>query len=331
MNNDFLKLSVEEQLAFIRQAGEQLDMSDMIIEKDFWVCWLLEKIFTLPVQMAFKGGTSLSKVFNLIKRFSEDCDVTIDYHNFQPNLNLAQLSRSQLKKVSDQLKETLKEYIINTVLPYLKKEISNDLPSRIFEITLSEDGEQLRFYYPTVIKASHDYLRDHVLIEFGVRNSTEPCEKYPVTPYLAKTLSKNIFFPELLVNTLSPIRTFWEKATLIHVECHRDRLVQTPERLSRHWYDLYMLNHSWVMAEALSNRKILESVVEHKKAFFNASYANYDECLTGRFRLIPTASYLENLKQDFSKMIEAGMFYEASPSFDEIKVSLENLEILINT
>ena len=79
MNNDFFDLLLEEQLAFIRMAGDRFDLPDNIIEKDFWVCWLLEKLFELPLKMAFKGGTSLSKVFNLIKRFSEDVDITIDY------------------------------------------------------------------------------------------------------------------------------------------------------------------------------------------------------------------------------------------------------------
>lgn len=78
MSNNFFNLPQEEQSALIKQAGDQLDISDMIIEKDLWLCWVLEKIFALPVLMAFKGGTSLSKVFGLIKRFSEDCDVTID-------------------------------------------------------------------------------------------------------------------------------------------------------------------------------------------------------------------------------------------------------------
>jgi hypothetical protein len=330
MSDDFFSLPLVEQSAFIKKAGDQFDVSDMIIEKDLWVCWLLEKIFALPIQMVFKGGTSLSKVFGLIKRFSEDCDITIDYRNFKPELDLKQSSRAQLKKVSDQLKGQLKTYISETVFPYLQEQISKIFPKKIFEITLSEDGEQLRFYYPSITNISHGYLRDHILIEFGVRNSTEPCEKHQVLPYLAQAVIRDLDLPKPIIYTLSPIRTFWEKATLIHVECHRDRLVKTPERLSRHWYDLFMLNNSWVSEQALSQSNVLENVLEHKKAFFSASYANYDDCLCGKFRLIPETKGLKNLALDFTDMIEAEMFYELPPTFDEIINSLHDLETKIN-
>ncbi len=104
------------------------------------------------------------------------------------------------------------------------------------------------------------YLRDHVLVEFGIRNSTEPCENHQIVPYLIHSIGSEIIVPKPVINTLSPIRTFWEKVTLIHVECHRERLHQTPERLSRHWYDLYMLSHSHIGVEALERLDILESV-----------------------------------------------------------------------
>ncbi len=330
MSNNFFNLPVEEQSALIKIAGDQFDMPDMIIEKDLWLCWILEKLFALPIQMVFKGGTSLSKVFGLIKRFSEDVDITIDYRNFKPELDLKNTSRTQLKKTSDQLKELLKIYISETVLLYLQEQVSKNFPKKIFEITLSEDGEQLRFYYPSIISTTHNYLRDHIFIEFGVRNITEPCEKHSVLSYLAKAITSDFDLPKPMISTLSPIRTFWEKATLMHVECHRDRLVKTPERLSRHWYDLFMLNNSWVGEQALSDNDILKSVIEHKKAFFNASYTNYDDCLSSKFRLVPAGPYLENLENDFSQMVKTGMFHEVPPTFDEIIKGLKNLEKTIN-
>jgi hypothetical protein len=333
MSNDFYNLGIEDKVGLIKKAREKFGLSHLAIEKDFWVCWLLEKIFTLPLHIAFKGGTSLSKVFGLIKRFSEDCDITIDYRNFKPELSLENISKTQLKKISDELKEKLKVYVSETILPYLQDEISKSFSDKAFDITLSEDGEQLRFYYPSAMNTLSGYLRDHVFIEFGVRNSTEPCEKYLITPYLSQATETNLNFPNPRVDTLSPIRTFWEKATLIHVEYHRDRLDNTPERLSRHWYDLYMLHHSWVGKEALSRNgnDILKSVIEHKKAFFNAGYANYDDCLLGELRLVPTSHHLNNLEQDFEKMIKADMFYETPASFNHIIKNLKDLESTINT
>ena len=352
MSNNFFTLSAEEQSALIKKASDQCHLPEIIIEKDIWVCWLLQKIFTLPIQMAFKGGTSLSKVFNLIKRFSEDCDITIDYHHFKPDLNLENISRTQLKKHGDQLKAQLQTYISDTALPHLKNEISKIFPDEKFKITLSDDGEQLRFYYPSVVNTSFlaaqngdflitensdylltetgSYLRDHVFIEFGVRNSTEPCENHLIEPYLSQAIKIDLGLPKTMVNTLSPTRTFFEKATLIHVECHRDRMIKTPERLSRHWYDLFMLQTSWVGKQALSQHAILKSVIEHKKAFFNASYANYDDCLLKKFRLIPDTYYLKTLEQDYTQMINAGMFHETPPTFNEIIKTLGGLERSIN-
>jgi hypothetical protein len=320
MKSNFFNLKATEQTALIKQCASKMDLSEMIIQKDLWVCWLLEKAFALPVQMAFKGGTSLSKVFGLIKRFSEDCDITIDYRNFKPELNLEHSSRTQLKS-------QLNKYISHIIFPYLQEETLKSFPNEKFEIKLSEDGEKLHFFYPSIISGSHGYLRDHVLLEFGVRNCTVPCEKHLVKTYLAQTC--NFDFPTPMIDTLSPVRTFWEKATLIHVECHRDRLINTPGRLSRHWYDLFMLGNSWVGEKALSGNEILKSVIEHKKAFFNSAYANYDDCLSGKFRLIPETLYLETLKRDFLKMIDAGMFHETPPQFDTIIESLRALEVAI--
>jgi len=330
MSNSFFSLSPKQQLGLIKQAGEQLDMTDVIIEKDLWLCWVLEKLFELPIQMAFKGGTSLSKAFSLIKRFSEDCDITIDYRNFKPTLNLKDISRAQIKKIGGQLKVQLKNYVSQIILPYLQSQVIKSFPDKLCDITLSEDGEQLRFYYPSLVNSSLGYLRDHILIEFGVRNSTEPCEKQAICSYLAKVVDKNIRLPYAMVNTLSPIRTFWEKATLMHVECHRDRLAKTPERLSRHWYDLFMLNNSWVGQRALSSVDILMSVVEHKKAFFNANYTNYDDCINGKFRLIPSIKGQKSLSSDFLQMIDAGMFYDAPINFNTIIKSLKTIEEAIN-
>lgn len=330
MENDFFKLSTKEQAALISKAADQLDLPELIIEKDLWICWLLERLFALPIQMAFKGGTSLSKVFGLIQRFSEDCDITIDYRNFKSDLDLEHSNRSQLKKVGDALRGQLKEYVSETILIHIKNELLSTFPEKTFEITLSDDGEQLRFYYPSVIDVPHSYLRDHVFLEFGVRNSTEPCEKYAVVPYLTQLNVENLSLPKAMVLTLSPIRTFWEKATLIHVECHRDRFLQTPERLSRHWYDLFMLANSWVGEQALLSHDILESVVEHKKAFFNSSYANYDDCLAQKLRLIPEKAYLKDLERDFLKMVDSGMFHGKSLRFDEIAEGLRVLELKVN-
>lgn len=330
MSKFFFNLPDESQEALFENAASHHNVDATAIEKDVWVCWLLQHLFQLPERMSFKGGTSLSKVYGLINRFSEDIDITIDYRNFLPDLNPSENSRSQLKKLSNKLNDALKIYVQETVQPYIQKQILTELPNKDFELMLSESGDQLRFYYPTSLSQASYYLRDHVLLEFGIRNDTDPNEEVIINPYLSSIIDEGIGLPIAKVKTLSPIRTFWEKATLIHVECHRNRMESTPERLSRHWYDMHNLSNSWVMPEALKSVDVFLSVIEHKKAFFNASYANYDGCLDGRFRLCPDESMEAVLSKDYDAMHHAGMFNDTPPKFSEILLTMSKLEEEIN-
>ncbi len=174
-----------------------------------------------------------------------------------------------------------------------------------------------------------NYLQSNVLIEFGGRNSTEPNEKHKINTLLAQILPE-LEFPSAQVKVLSPLRTFWEKATLIHVECHRNRLSNSPDRLSRHWYDLALLAENVIGQQALANRKLLEDVVRHKAAFFYASYTHYNKCLTNQFQLIPRDEELEKLHDDYISMVNAGMFSSEAPKFSAIIDTLRKLEQEIN-
>ena len=130
---------------------------------------------------------------------------------------------------------------------------------------------------------------------------------------------------------LSPLRTFWEKATLIHVECGKAPRAASPSRISRHWYDVTLLADHTIGSQALLRRDLLEDVVRHKKVFFKAPAANYDDCLSASLRLVPQQAELRAvLRADFKQMEEAGMFYVAPPSFEKILERLADLENEIN-
>jgi hypothetical protein len=196
-------------------------------------------------------------------------------------------------------------------------------------VEIDASGEKLSIVYPSALGDSGDYLRDAVILEFGGRNTTDPNVPHVVAPDIAAELSE-LAFPKANVAVLAAERTFWEKATLIHVECNREEFRESAERLSRHWYDLSVLASQEIGASAIQDRPLLEDVVKHKKVFFHASYANYDACLTGGMRLVPPDEMLEALKTDYQKMIDAGMFYEAPTPFDEIVNTLAALEKTIN-
>lgn len=335
MPESFLHIEAKEQSEIYRALAPLLARSPVVLEKDVWVCWVLQTLFTMPgrLQMAFKGGTSLSKVFRVISRFSEDVDITLDYRGFDASFDpfADAVSKTRLKKFSEDLKSFVREHTHDVVAPHIQSRIDSEFGSYTdtVRLELSDNGEQLRLHYPSVLEGSRDYVGNSVLIEFGGRNITDPNDEHNVEPDISPHV-EGLVFPSSKVSVLSPSRTFWEKATLIHVECHRNEFRANAARLSRHWYDLAMLADSEFGRAAIEDRALFADVVKHKTAFYNTSYSNYDACLIGQLRLIPEAAMLAALRDDFQHMIEAGMFIGEPPDFDLIVHKLRELEATIN-
>ncbi len=244
MSDQFLHLSVEERGEIIDYTARQRNLAREFVEKDVFVCWGLQTLFTMPDAhpMAFKGGTSLSKVYGAINRFSEDVDVTLDYRAFDDDFNpfAEGTSKGAIRKYSDRLKGYVKEYAYEVVAPYIESKL-HELPNQQeYSINISGDGEKIWVLYPSVVKEGSDYIKRHILIELGGRNVIDPNEIHVVAPDAAFVVD-SVDFPSAEVVVLSPQRTFWEKATLIHVECNRKQLKANPARMSRHWYDMVKL------------------------------------------------------------------------------------------
>jgi len=274
--------------------------------------------------------TLLSKVYQAISRFSEDIDVTIDYQSLIPDApDLAVLSNTQCRKLSDALKVALTEYITKELVPALQDALAMALPAHTLNLEVSEDAEKLWLFYPSAVENVDAYLRPSVLIEFGGRNATLPQDTVDIMPDVA-SLVPGVVFPSAQVAVLSPMRTFWEKATLIHVECHRPDLRPSAERLSRHWYDLAQLAHHDIGVKAIADRALLQDVLHIKQAFFRSSYSHYDQCLSGSLKLIPPEPLLHALRQDYQAMLDAQMFYGDTLPFDQIVQRLTALEQEIN-
>lgn len=281
--------------------------------------------------MAFEGGTSLSKVYGAIDRFSEDIDLTLDYRHFEGSFDpfVEGVSNSRVKKLSDHLKSAVKSYANDTVVPFLRAALGKLPGAERCAIEVDESGEKVWVSFPSVIEEADDYLKSQVLIEFGGRNVIDPNERHTIRPDVA-ALTAELDYPTGEVVVLSPERTFWEKATLIHAECHRGPLKKNAERLSRHWYDLVMLSQHASGRAAIGNRELFEDVVRHKQVFFKAGYANYGACLERQIRLLPQGDALDELRVDYTKMIEAGLMYQTPPAFEEIVESIAELERGIN-
>lgn len=330
---EFLRLPPEDQREIILTIAMELGHSPQVLHKDVWVCWALQKLFDMEseVRMAFKGGTSLSKVFQAIHRFSEDVDISLDYRDLTDDQALdvfsPETTNSSRKRFCKKLSATARDHVHRNVFPSLTDSFT-EITDGNGKTEVSENGEKLWLHYPALTNSVTSYLGDWILVEFGGRNVTEPNGPHAIAPTVAERLP-SLQFPIANVTVLAPERTFWEKATLIHVECHRQRSI-SPNRISRHWYDLAMLSRGAIGKKALSDRSLLQDVVRHKSVFFDASYANYQDCLSGSFRLIPTEPLLSSLKNDYKSMQDAGMFDGEVPLFEELLKELRTIEVAMN-
>lgn len=334
MPEQLLHLPVGDRREILQTAATRLGQQATVLEKDVWVCWTLQTLFSMPDAhpMAFKGGTSLSKIYGAINRFSEDVDVTLDYRAFDDDFDpfATNASNNAVKKFSKRLKGYVLQYASDVVAPYIEAQLKALPRPEEYGIEVSDDGEKIWVQYPSAVEGGDDYLKSSILIELGGRNVIDPNERHTVTPDIS-ALVTDLDLPSGEVVVLSPERTFWEKATLIHVECNRAEFKSDAHRLSRHWYDLRMLAKHASGKAAINNRALFEDVVRHKQVFFNASYANYEACLANELRLIPSDNAIAELRTDYEKMLGAGMMYGESPSFDDIVDGIREIEIEANT
>ena len=325
MAHHLLQLPNSDQRDIYRTTADRVGLPALIVEKDVWICWALQAVFShgdaLP--MAFKGGTSLSKVFGVIKRFSEDLDLTVGFDAMPEALPS---SRNQRDKLSATLRGLVADHLAGVVRPHLVRTVEHDSLSAT---VILADPETLCISYPSCFNIRGGYIAPQVRLEFGGRNRIVPSEVHDVRPYVAE-LNLHVQLPTATVNVLSPARTFWEKVTLAHAACAVSDWRSDAERFARHWYDLALLAERHIADEALGDHALLHDVVAVKSAFWSKSGVAYEQCLAGECRLVPDGPLLVGLRQDYEMMIRAGMFSEAPPPFDEVVERLRALEARIN-
>lgn len=323
-------------------AAAERGLTPAIIEKDFWVCWMLKRVFTLPAPPAdilFKGGTSLSKAFGLIDRFSEDIDLVLDRHglNFTGDRDPASktISGKQRTKLIEELAAACKNAVHSQLLPMLRTAVADSLgtaeSASSWQMLAAEDdpdGHTIVLAYPRSLRTTNTYFRPQVRLELGARADHWPAVDAIVTPYAAMTHPKPFVAPAARVRALSPERTFWEKATILHAVFHKPSEKPLGERLSRHYYDLARLATSPVGKKASSDHDLLAAVASHKETFFRAATAKYAEAKPGTLRLVPPANRSAALEQDYAAMQE--MLFGQAPTWDEIIEVLNDLEATIN-
>lgn len=326
----FLALSTNDQRQAYLVGAAELGRSATVLEKDMWVCWTLDALFRCPdvPKMAFKGGTSLSKVFNAISRFSEDIDVTLDHGGLAPDLDPydPSKSRKQRDRDNDRLHELLCECSNELVVPHMRSMMSDvGLSQDMLEV--DEGGEVLTVRYPQLVEDRNAYHHEGIKIKFGRRNMTEPNDTHRIAPYLAETFD-NFSFPVGEVGVLSPMRTFWEKVTLAHAESNRPEFRKL-ERTSRHWYDLAVLTDHAIGRAAIHDLDFLADVVRVKERFYRSGTTRYELCLQGECALLPDERGLGLLRDDYEQMVGAQMLDDPIP-FDDVVTRVRALQDEVN-
>ena len=340
MKLDFFKRPVSEQALFIRETAARRGLSPVMVEKDFWVTWTLAVLFAHPEfgpQLVFKGGTSLSKVFGVIERFSEDIDLSV-------SPAFLGISEESLEQVTSRNKRTERMQVLEAAciervrirfLPELERIAQDSLGGRTgggdwmeFQVDAATHSPVMLFHYPSNEPTGFEYLGRSVKMEFGSLTDQRPVGTHPVRSWVAEEFPKQLadFHCELVALELE--RTFWEKATILHAEHHRDPAKPIRDRFSRHCSDMAALARHAVLECALARAELRQRVADWKNRFFAATWAHYDLAKPGTFRLVPPNFRLAELEKDYRAM--QPMFLTEPPSFASVIEALRVLENRIN-
>jgi len=281
--NKIVNLSQQERNELFSETASSMNTTNSIVEKDFWVVWALGKIFAdnrLNKILMFKGGTSLSKVFNLIGRFSEDIDLILDWREITPeNPYKEHASKNKQNKFNTQINEDAKVYIKDKLLP-----IVSEILAPHCSCIIADDEFSINIKYPSAF--GDNYLRPEILLEIGPLASWLPSDYFEIESFAANKFPRLFKTPKCKVNTIVAKRTFWEKATILHHESNRPDDSSMPPRYSRHYYDLAMMAKSEVKNEALKDIKLLQNVVEFKERFYPRGWAKYEDAKIGTLKEI---------------------------------------------
>lgn len=336
----FLSASERDRLDTFLAASRRLGANVQYIEKDFWVCWTLDVLYHgLPSggpRLLFKGGTSLSKAYALIKRFSEDIDITA----FRDDLNqaasvedLEALSGKQRKAKLDAIRDACRAWVAGLLREGVAARLAEFVPNggKVELDDADPDGQTLLVFYPSLALDDSGYIRPAVRIECGAKSALDPHRETTIRPYIAEeTVELDISVPG--VTTLEPVRTFWDKAVIAHGLRRwyeiRGELRQEGQRISRHYYDLHCLHNSSVGPIALADRNLAADCVRHARLFFNRPDFDLASAQPGSWAVEPSPAMLDRLRLDYEKT--SPMIFGAAPAFEEIIVSINALNVAAN-
>lgn len=344
MNHSFnivIEASDDERRGLFLTTAGRLGTAVQNVEKDFWVCWTLDALFNGLKQggprLLFKGGTSLSKAFGLISRFSEDIDITVAREDLGQPIEAADLdglSGKQRRLQLDAIRESCRGYIRGSLQGEFVAIAKAVIPEGKFKVEADPedaDGQTLLFWYPAVTGADGDYVRAAVKIEAGAKSAIDPHVNATVTPFVAPDVP-DTDLGVANVTTVKPERTFWDKVVILHGLRQwyerRGVLRQQGQRVSRHYYDLHRLLNDEAAKEWSTDHSMALDCVRHARLFFGSPDLGLESAAPGGFTLMPPTQMREALSRDYTAM--AGMVFGEIPSFEAVMATIQALEQTLN-
>jgi hypothetical protein len=341
-----LAASDSERRDLFLTTANRLGTAEQNAEKDFWVCWTLDALFNDLAaggpRLLFKGGTSLSKGYGLIERFSEDIDITVFRDDIGQHVTVEELEElSGKKRIArlDAIRAACQEYIRSPLREQMEALLRRALdaarlPTSRGRVELDgddPDGQSLLLWYPTVTAAGNDYIRRAIKIESGAKSALDPHAPVAVRPFVADDLAGRDLSVRN-VTTVDPSRTFCDKVVILHGLRRwferRGELRGGGQRVSRHYYDVSRLLASEAGRNAANNLEMAQDCVRHAKMFFNRPDFDLASAIPGSFALTPHDEMMATLERDYEAM--SGMIFGAIPPFGEVMASISELEKRIN-
>lgn len=326
------KIGNNERKELFEATAAKVGIRPDAVEKDFWICYMIDHLFNDSAYknaLVFKGGTSLSKSYHAIERFSEDIDLILDWREITEGETNPWTERSKKKQdqYNKQLNKEAAAFYRETLVPTLNAELGNKLGGEGLVSVDPADEMVVNFYYPQLFDVQ--YLRPAVRLEIGPLAEWLPSHITTISPFAAEK------YPELFEQkstqalTIDVERTFWEKITILHKIANFPDDKKLPERYARHLYDVFCMGHSPIKELAFARSNLLEQDVAFKQKFYYSKGAHYESATLKDVKLSPKENILDALRADYKAM--ENMIYGEIPSFDSILSYLEELEAEIHS
>lgn len=324
--NNWFTLTEQQQFEIINETSAQLGFSEVVIEKDWWVCMVLRAVFQSKYgkHIVFKGGTSLSKAYAVIERFSEDVDLIVDYHflgfnDFKSKSQIKKLRKASGYFVIAEFREELIEQLIKIGISTEDFQIEFDP-----KVDDTSDPNTLKLFYKSVVP-SETHIQKKVIIEMGARALSEPSEKRKISSYIDQVFKDYDFtFPEFDVKATLPTKTFLEKIFLLHEEFSKPIEKIRHHKLSRHLYDLDRLMNSGYGDKALANKDLFNKIAEFRELMNNVRGISFENHKRHLLNIIPPAEVIDLWERDY-KIMQENMIVGDSLSFSDL---IEKLKLV---